>query len=47
MQKHWQDGGIISYYTQDFGDRGRDIGLFPFKEFQKPIKSLFGRLAGR
>jgi len=44
MQKHWQDGGIISYYTQDFGDRGRDIGLFPFKELQKPIKSLYGRL---
>ena len=44
MQKHWQDGGITSYYTQDFGDRGRDIGLFPFKEFQKPIKSLYGRL---
>jgi len=44
MEKHWQDGGITSYYTQDFGDRGRDIGLFPFKEFQKPIKSLFGRL---
>ncbi len=44
MQKHWQDGGIISYYTGDVGDRGRDIGLFPFKELQKPIKSLYGRL---
>jgi diguanylate cyclase (GGDEF)-like protein len=45
MQKHWQENSaIISYYTQDFGDRGRGIGLFPFKEFQKPIKSLFGRL---
>jgi diguanylate cyclase (GGDEF)-like protein len=45
MQKHWQeDSSIISYYTRDFGDRGRDIGLFPFKEFQKPIKSLYGRL---
>ena len=44
MQKHWQDGGITSYYSEDLGDRGRDIGIFPFKEFQKPIKSLFGRL---
>lgn len=44
MLKHWQDGGIISHYTADFGDRGRDIGLFPFKELQKPIKSLYGRL---
>ena len=44
MQKHWQDGGLISYYSQDLGDRGKDLGLFPFKEFQKPIKSLYGRL---
>jgi diguanylate cyclase (GGDEF)-like protein len=44
MQKHWQDSGLFSYYTQNLGDRGRDIGLFPFKELQKPIKSLYGRL---
>jgi len=44
MQKHWQEGGIISHYAPDLGDRGRDIGLFPFKELQKPIKSLYGRL---
>lgn len=44
MQKHWQDGDGTSYYTEDFGDRGREIGLFPFKELQKPIKSLYGRL---
>lgn len=44
MEKHWLEGSITSYYSQDFGDRGRDIGLFPFKELQKPIKSLYGRL---
>jgi diguanylate cyclase (GGDEF)-like protein len=44
MQKHWQDSGNLSYYAQDLGDRGRDIVLFPFKELQKPIKSLYGRL---
>lgn len=44
MFKHWKESGIMSYYTGDFGDRGRDIGLFPFKELQKPIKSLYGRL---
>ncbi len=44
MQKNLMDGGTMSYYTGDLGDRGRDIGLFPFKELQKPIKSLYGRL---
>ncbi len=44
MQKHWLECGNISYYVPDHGDRGRDIGLFPFKELQKPIKSLYGRL---
>ncbi len=44
MLKHWQDGGVISHYARDLGDRGRDLGLFPFKELQKPLKSLYGRL---
>lgn len=44
MQKHWHDNGVLSHYTGDLGDRGRDIGLFPYKELQKPIKSLYGRL---
>ena len=44
MQKHWLENGNDSYYAPDYGDRGRDIGLFPFKELQKPIKSLYGRL---
>jgi diguanylate cyclase (GGDEF)-like protein len=44
MRKHWQDQEILKYYTADFGDRGRDIGLFPFKELQRPIRSMYGRL---
>jgi diguanylate cyclase (GGDEF)-like protein len=44
LQKHWLENGNDSYYAPDYGDRGRDIGLFPFKELQKPIKSLYGRL---
>ena len=44
MQKHWQDNGILSYYDGDLGDRGKEIGLFPFKELHKPIRSLYGRL---
>jgi diguanylate cyclase (GGDEF)-like protein len=44
MQKHWLESGNDSYYAPDYGDRGRNIGLFPFKELEKPIKSLYGRL---
>lgn len=44
MRKHWQEQGILKYYTADFADRGRDIGLFPFKELQRPIRSMYGRL---
>jgi len=47
MWKHWESQHIqtnLAYYSADFGDRGRDISLFPFKEFQKPIRSLYGRL---
>ncbi len=44
MQKHWQEGGVISHYTGDLGDRGKDVGLFPYKELKRPIKSLYGRL---
>ncbi len=44
MQKHWQEGGVISHYAADLGDRGKDVGLFPFKELKRPIKSLYGRL---
>jgi diguanylate cyclase (GGDEF)-like protein len=44
MQKHQQDNGILSYYDGDLGNRGKEVRLFPFKEFHKPIKSLYGRL---
>ena len=44
MHKHWQESGITNFATADYGDRGKDIGLFPFKELQKPIRSLFGKL---
>jgi transcriptional regulator with GAF, ATPase, and Fis domain len=44
MQKHWQDNGNISYYDGALGGRGKEVRLFPFKELQKPIKSLYGRL---
>ncbi|MDH4162463.1 MAG: sensor domain-containing diguanylate cyclase [Nitrospirota bacterium] len=47
MWKHWQsqnDQKNLAYYSADLGDRGREISLFPFKELQKPIRSLYGRL---
>ncbi len=47
MWKHWEsqkEQTNLAYYSADFGDRGRDISLFPFKEFQKPIRSMYGRL---
>jgi len=45
MLKQWQDRRIANiHHDPDLGDRGREIGLFPLKELQQPIKSLFGRL---
>jgi diguanylate cyclase (GGDEF)-like protein len=44
MVKHWKENGTTTFYTRDYGDRGKDIGLFPFRELQKPIRSLYGRL---
>jgi diguanylate cyclase (GGDEF)-like protein len=44
MYKHWKENGTTTFYTRDYGDRGKDIGLFPFRELQKPIRSLYGRL---
>ncbi len=44
MLKQWRDrisAGV--YYDGDLGNRGREIGLFPFKELQLPIQSLYGR----
>lgn len=44
MFKHWKENGTTTFYTRDYGDRGKAVGLFPFREFQKPIQSLYGRL---
>ena len=44
MYKHWKENGTTTFYTHDYGDRGKDVGLFPFRELQKPIRSLYGRL---
>jgi len=44
MHKHWLDRGTTTFYTADYGDRSRDIELFPLKELQTPVRSLYGRL---
>lgn len=44
MQTNWQKHNIQKYYTADFGDRGKEIGLFPFRELQRPVRSMYGRL---
>ena len=44
MLKQWQDRGISTvHHDPDLGDRGREIGLFPLRELQQPLKSLYGR----
>jgi two-component system, cell cycle response regulator len=44
MLKQWQERRSATiHYDPDLGDRGRDISLFPLKDMQKPIKSLFGK----
>ncbi len=44
MLKQWQERGMVKiHYDPDLGERGRDISLFPIKELQQPIKSLYGR----
>jgi len=44
MHRHWQETGIPFFYTDDYGDRGKEIELFPFKDFQKPMRTLYGSL---
>jgi diguanylate cyclase (GGDEF)-like protein len=44
MHRHWAETGVPFFYTGDYGDRGRDIALFPFKAFQKPMRTLYGSL---
>jgi len=44
MQAQWNERGVVNiYHVPDLGDRGKEIGLFPLKELQLPLKSLFGR----
>ena len=44
MYNEWKDRRSMSiHFDPDLGNRGREIGLFPYKELQPPIKSLFGR----
>jgi len=44
MYNQWRDRRSVSiHYDHDLGSRGREIGLFPYRELQQPIKSLFGR----
>jgi diguanylate cyclase (GGDEF)-like protein len=44
MLTQWDDQKISRpYYFPDLGGRGREIGLFPIKELQQPLQSLYGR----
>jgi diguanylate cyclase (GGDEF)-like protein len=44
MLKQWQDRSFAGvYYGGNLGSRGKDISLFPIKELQKPVQSLYGR----
>jgi diguanylate cyclase (GGDEF)-like protein len=46
MVRVWKenDHRTSTYYSPDLGDRGREIGLFPFREARKPLRTLYGRL---
>lgn len=42
LYKQWQERSAARvHYDPDLGGRGKDINLFPLKEMQKPIQSLF------
>ncbi|MFA5072476.1 MAG: diguanylate cyclase [Nitrospirota bacterium] len=44
MYHEWLDReSVTSYHDSDLGERGREIGLFPFRELQHPLKSIFGK----
>ena len=43
MMRQWEHGVVRVHYDPDLGDRGKDIGLFPIKGLQPPVKSLYGR----
>lgn len=44
MFTHFEKQGIMKFYTADFRNRGKEIGLFPFRELQRPIRSMYGRV---
>jgi len=51
LYQDWQNRPAIGqsrnttvYYDKDCGDRGKEISLFPFKELQLSIHSLYARL---
>jgi diguanylate cyclase (GGDEF)-like protein len=44
MFTQWKERRTANiHYDPDLGGRGKDISLFPIKEMQIPIKSLFGK----
>jgi len=44
MLNQWHDHRVATiHHDPDLGGRGAGIGLFPIKELQLPIKSIFGR----
>jgi diguanylate cyclase (GGDEF)-like protein len=44
MSEQWRERRMAKiHYDPDLGDRGRYISLFPLRDMQKPIKSLFGK----
>jgi two-component system cell cycle response regulator len=44
MQTQWDERQVVSiHHDHDLGERGKEIGLFPLKELQLPLKSIFGR----
>jgi two-component system cell cycle response regulator len=49
MLSQWDEQKVSKpYYFSDLGNRGREIGLFPIKELQQPLQSLYGKpLAAR
>lgn len=44
MLKQWQERSFSGvHYDPDLGARGKEISLFPMKEMQKQMQSLYGR----
>lgn len=44
LLKQWRDRSSSTiYHDPDLGKRGKEISLFPIKDLQKPIQSIYGR----